>query len=165
MDFPLVWFVPRFGSTPLRRVPIAARLKPFSRGFQGPAPESFKDLGGHADSGQKPPESAPLRSPSMGQRGWLSMVMAMVLPPALPQPSVRAMAAWPTRQVKRPSPALSGAPWARVKSLDALCTWRLQAASPWAISMERAMLCRLSCWRSEEHTSELQSLLRISYAV
>src|SRR3546814_3412444 len=25
--------------------------------------------------------------------------------------------------------------------------------------------CSLACWRSEEHTSELQSLMRISYAV
>src|SRR3546814_2261032 len=44
------------------------------------------------------------------------------------------------------------------KRLDVLSAWR---EAPWFSDRERAALA----WRSEEHTSELQSLMRISYAV
>src|SRR3546814_7367427 len=43
------------------------------------------------------------------------------------------------------------------------CVVRL--GEDWRVRMADAMLDQLGDWRSEEHTSELQSLMRISYAV
>src|SRR3546814_4734067 len=44
--------------------------------------------------------------------------------------------------------------------------WQLPPACPWAAAQEdRARSCLARRPRSEEHTSELQSLMRISYAV
>src|SRR3546814_1845481 len=43
----------------------------------------------------------------------------------------------------------------------------LSFATGWVMPSSRWLAAKLSrrCWRSEEHTSELQSLMRISYAV
>src|SRR3546814_5756686 len=56
-------------------------------------------------------------------------------------------------------------------------TFTKKSISPWAVPVQMVIWCRLEIWlvstialqdlrsRSEEHTSELQSLMRISYAV
>src|SRR3546814_9836370 len=76
------------------------------------------------------------------------------------------------------SPALTCASWASVGRLPRLATRGAQATSPAASTMANAdrnrgeflpvmspVSPRLQNHRSEEHTSELQSLMRISYAV
>src|SRR3546814_5178547 len=45
-------------------------------------------------------------------------------------------------------------------------SWRATIGTRWAEAMPKACTAQCSAiWRSEEHTSELQSLMRISYAV
>src|SRR3546814_7184006 len=52
----------------------------------------------------------------------------------------------------------------KVLALRPACASCTPATAPCAL-MKRVIGCHASTWRSEEHTSELQSLMRISYAV
>src|SRR3546814_7772845 len=73
--------------------------------------------------------------------------------------------------------ALSPAPpnrltWALSRSLAAALAWRTMDSAAWNTwarfgqrESKAPAQARFSTWRSEEHTSELQSLMRISYAV
>lgn len=87
---------------------------PFSGGFQ-------EDSAGNLAGGRGAPAAAakmaellgfaaagPVSRP--GQLSWRAMVMSMVLPPVVAQPSVRAMAARGSCQVVTPSATLSGLP-------------------------------------------------------
>src|SRR3546814_4667734 len=64
-------------------------------------------------------------------------------------PLAEAFGRWLGRDVK----ALRDQPWASLSAMDGYAIRHADLPGPWSVT------------RSEEHTSELQSLMRISYAV
>src|SRR3546814_1787782 len=79
---------------------------------------------------------------------------------------------WRSRWRARSAGAISPAPVIGCERLGAGGRWA-ESAAPWGMSIAWAIDCPAVCasflivsaMRSEEHTSELQSLMRISYAV
>src|SRR3546814_1413764 len=69
------------------------------------------------------------------------------------------------RRERRSAPDRAACPWLRLRlSVDAGPSWHLHQAARAPTKPSPAAIW-IDCARSEEHTSELQSLMRISYAV
>src|SRR3546814_2545955 len=76
-------------------------------------------------------------------------------------PLAEAFGRWLGRDVK----ALRDQPWASLSAMDGYAIRHADLPGPWSVTGESAAGGAGAPTRSEEHTSELQSLMLISYAV
>src|SRR3546814_10160903 len=111
---------------------------------EGVLVEEGTDIGfHHADSGHEAARKRRFHGIAASRRAMPQKpVIPAVISPAPTKPLSRMKAGWTNQASRAPS---------RARPPATICTWRCRSSGALA--------------RSEEHTSELQSIMRISYAV